>query len=616
MSLFLEQSWLAVAVPLGVAFLLYLIGRVIGKASAWIAMLAPVSVLLTGVATATEVYGSHGASPGSPYVGALVAEGGRTWLVEGLGMGWAVDGLSAVMLIVVGTVALMVMLFSVGYMSEDPGYPRYFTFLSLFTAAMTGLVMADGLVGLFLSWELVGVCSYLLIGFWYHKPSASAAAMKAFLVTRVGDVGFLLGLALLWREAGTLDIAGVMASLPDLSQATITASALLLFMGAAGKSAQFPLHLWLPDAMEGPTPVSALIHAATMVAAGVFLVARMWPLFEASPAALDVILVLAVITAVGAATIALSQRDIKKVLAYSTISQLGFMFAALGAGAWRIAMFHLVTHAAFKALLFLGSGSVIHGTETQDMREMGGLARKMPITAVTWIIGVTALSGIPPLAGFFSKDEVVTMVLHDATWAGVLLVVASLLTAFYAFRATRLTFFGEYRGHHHPHESGATMALPLIILAVPAAGLGFFGHQIIEVMGGEAHSLDWTVASISIAVALTGAGGAWLLYSIGPERDERIAGSLGRLWTFSQEAYRYDDLVKRVVIDPTIGLTKVVYQALDRLVIDGLVEGLGSGARRLGAYFTRLQNGDGQWYSALIGAGVIVLIAISVWVVR
>ena len=318
------------------------------------------------------------------------------------------------MLLVVGTVALMVMVFSIGYMAEDPGRVRYFALLSAFTGSMTLLVIGDSFATLFIGWELVGACSYLLIGFWYQKPSAMKAAVKAFLTTRVGDVGLLFGLAVLWSATGSLGYTRVMEGLPQMAPPVVTTAAVLLAIGAIGKSAQFPLQIWLPDAMEGPTPVSALIHAATMVAAGVFLVARVWPLFEAAPAARTLLLAVGLISALGAALAAIPQRDIKKVLAYSTISQLGFMFAALGVGAWAFAFFHLMTHAAFKALLFLTSGSVIHGSGTQDMREMGGLRKEMPFTFAAWLVGMFALVGFWPMSGFFSKDAIL-----DAVWLAV-----------------------------------------------------------------------------------------------------------------------------------------------------------------------------------------------------
>lgn len=619
MGVLLENAWLAAFIPATLAAALFVLGKRGGKAVAWIAMLGPASVALTGMAAAGKILSMHAEALDAPYTTAVVSAGSTLWMVQGqaaISMGYAVDGLTAIMLLVVGVVAFMVMLFSVGYMAGDEGFHRYYTLLSLFTASMTALVLADNLVGVFLSWELVGVCSYLLIGFWYHKPSASAAAMKAFLVTRVGDVGLFLGLALLWKATGGLGLASVMLAVPGLDQATVTTAALLVFTGAVGKSAQFPLHLWLPDAMEGPTPVSALIHAATMVAAGVFLVARTWPLFEASAAALQVVLAIGVITAFGAATIALGQTDIKRVLAYSTISQLGFMFAALGAGAPEIAMFHLVTHAAFKALLFLASGSVIHGSGTQNMHEMGGLAKKMKVTAVTWIVGVAALSGLWPLSGFWSKDEVVASVLDASGVAGFFLLAASALTAIYSFRATRMTFFGEHRGSGHPHESPASMLVPLVSLGALAAVLGFAGHQIAELMGTEAHALNPVVAVVSLSIAVGGSLLGFLLFPAGERSDERAERVLGPAWRYSKAAYGYDALVDAAVVRPTVALARVIYEAVDRFVVDGVVEGAGVLAKRVGGGLARLQTGEVQWYAALMGGGAVILLVVAMWAVR
>jgi NADH-quinone oxidoreductase subunit L len=436
--------------------------------------------------------------------------------------------------------------------------------------------------------------------------------MKAFLVTHVGDAAMLLGLAVLWKAAGTLSIAPLLAKAPSLPAGVATVAALLLFAGAVGKSAQFPLHFWLPDAMEGPTPVSALIHAATMVAAGVFLVARMWPLFAVSGAALTVILTIGVFTALAAATVAVAQTDIKKVLAYSTISQLGFMFAALGVGAWPAALFHLVTHAAFKALLFLGSGSVIHGTGTQELPEMGGLARRMPVTAVTWTVGALALAGFPGLAGFFSKDAVLAAVLHGSPVAGVALLVASFLTAFYITRATSLAFLGTARTDGHAHEGGPAMAVPLVVLAAGAAALGYFGGPLMHLLGAEAEHLDLLIAGVSGVVAVAGIGLGYAFYRRGLAADEALSTRLGAGWGAMRAAYGFDDAVARLVTRPVIGGADAAYERVDRGRIDAFVEWCGAAARRAGVWLAALENGDGQWYAALVGAGVILLLAMSV----
>lgn len=609
----LDNLGLVVALPFAIAALVWVVGRFSRALVPVVALVAPLAVLATGVSAILKT-GSFEGYTGA-YLTPPVAEGSFRWLLgstEAIQMGWTVDGLTAIMLVVVGLVASMVVIFSIGYMAEDSGYTRYFALLALFTGSMTVLVVADGLVGLFVGWELVGACSYLLIGFWFTKPSAAAAAIKAFITTRVGDLGLLLGIGILWQTVGRLSYTDVFSAVDALSPATVTLVAILLFVGAMGKSAQFPLHIWLPEAMEGPTPVSALIHAATMVAAGVFLVARVWPLFEASPEARLVVLVVGAFTALAAATVAVAQTDIKKVLAYSTISQLGFMFAALGAGAWVAAVFHLVTHAGFKALLFLGSGSVIHGTGTQDMREMGGLRKYMGVTTFTWIVGSLALAGVPLFAGFFSKDEVIHGVLSASPIAGGALVLASLLTAFYITRATRMTFFGEYRGTGHPHEGGWSMKGPLLVLAVPAVFAGFAGHKIAALLGEHAEALDPTTAAISIGVALLGIAGGWYLYRDGAESEAEMESRFSGVWPVLRSAYRFDPAVDAVIVRPTLAASTWLYEMLDRGVIDPLAEGVGGFARWLGSGVSRVQYGDTQWYVSLIGAGTVLILAIAV----
>ncbi|HHJ99085.1 MAG TPA: NADH-quinone oxidoreductase subunit L [Actinobacteria bacterium] len=605
--------WVVIGAPVMIALLIAAAGAGPVKYTRWLALIGPVVGAYVGAATLFEaVPVGEGASDA-----AAVAAESVSWLNVTSGsidIGLLADPLAAMMLVVVGVVASMVIIFSFGYMADDPSQPRYFSLISAFTAAMNGLVLSTSLVGLFVAWELVGACSYLLIGFWFTKPSAARAAVKAFLVTRVGDVGLLLALALLWRETSTLVIADVLAAVPTLAPTTITTVALLLFVGAAGKSAQFPLHVWLPDAMEGPTPVSALIHAATMVAAGVFLVARTWPLFEASESAQLVVLVIGTVTALGAATIAVPQTDIKRVLAYSTISQLGFMFAALGAGAWVAAFFHLVTHAAFKSLLFLASGSVIHGSGTQDLREMGGLGRIMPITGATWLVGVAALAGLPPLAGFFSKDAVLDAVWVHAPVAGVALFVASGLTAFYSFRATRLAFSGSFRGAGHPHESPVSMTGPLVVLAALAFTLGGASWWFADLYGGHG-GLALPIAVASTLVAGAGAVIGWIVYRPGPEVDTRLAHALGRLWRSAGSAYGVDALVMRGAAATERGAT-TVSDRFDRRIIDGAANGVASIAQRVGREFNELQSGEGQHYAALVGAGAVLLTSLALWLGR
>ncbi|MDO8914748.1 MAG: NADH-quinone oxidoreductase subunit L [Coriobacteriia bacterium] len=541
------------------------------------------------------------------------------WLVSGgvsIPLEFGIDPLAAVMLAVIGVVTLCVVVFSIGYMKGERGLVRYFGVIALFALAMVMLVTARSLVGLFVGWELVGACSYLLIGFWYEKPSAAEAARKAFIVTRVGDAGLLLGMALLWREAGSLDIATLLGRPESLGSGVLVAATLLLFAGAAGKSAQFPLHTWLPDAMEGPTPVSALIHAATMVAAGVFLVARMWPLFAAAPTTLSVVIAIGAFTALAAATVAMAQSDIKKVLAYSTISQLGFMFAALGAGAWVAALFHLVTHAAFKALLFLSSGSVIHGSGTQDLREMGGLSRKMPVTTVVWVVGGLALAGVPPLAGFFSKDAVIASVLHASPLAGVALVLASVLTGAYVARATRLAFFGEYRGTSHPHESPAVMTGPLLVLAVLAAVLGLAATAFGTFLGAEHEAISIPVAVVSVLAAGLGIAMGWIVWSRDAVAEQYFAPALRRVWEAARTGYGLDTLLDRVVVRPVAAVARLAYGFVDGVAIDGVVEGTASAASGLGGLLARLSNGEIGWYGTLMGLGTVLVIAATIWLAR
>ncbi|MCX8007358.1 MAG: NADH-quinone oxidoreductase subunit L [Coriobacteriia bacterium] len=547
--------------------------------------------------------------------GGAVAEWSTTWLAQGdvhVPISFSSDALSGVMLAVVGVVAACVVCFSWGYMAHEEGRPRYFSILMLFTGAMAVLVLAQDLVTLFVGWELVGACSYLLIGFWYRRPAATRAAIKAFMTTRVGDAAMLVGMALLWRAAGTLSIGEISSSVGVLPQATTTAAALLLFVGAAGKSAQFPLHIWLPDAMEGPTPVSALIHAATMVASGVFLIARTWPLFEASQAARGVMLAVGVLTAVYAAVVAVGQSDIKKMLAHSTISQLGFMFAALGAGAWGAAMFHLVTHAAFKALLFLAAGSVIHATGTQDLREMGGLFRKMPLTAACWIAGALALSGWWPFAGFFSKDAVIAAVAATSPFASWVLVATSALTAVYIWRATAHAFFGEREGEASVHGSGLSMALPLVLLATGALALGWFGRSLADVLGAhEVHAQAGTLAAAVAAVAAgTGLGAAWYL------RERRSGTEIpsGAVLNAVRSGFGVDASVETVVVRPFVAAARWIAGAVDRKVIDRLANGVGGASVTVGGAFARLQTGEADVYASFVGVGFVVLAAIALWV--
>ncbi len=618
MATLVNAPWIAVLLPALLAAVIALAGRAVRPAIAWVAwvaMLGPIAVTVLGIGSLMAIGGAE--ASGEPWASALASSGAATWFSAGgvtLSLPWAVDSLTAIMLLVVGIVALMVMIFSLGYMSEDPGFVRYYALLSLFTASMTLLVVGGSLLTLFVGWELVGACSYLLIGFWFTKPSAAAAATKAFLTTRVGDVGLMLGLAVLWTATGSLGYAEVSEALPTLAPTAVTAAAVLLAIGAMGKSAQFPLHIWLPDAMEGPTPVSALIHAATMVAAGVFLVARIWPVFELAPAAQTLLLIVGTISALGGSVIAVAQTDIKKVLAYSTISQLGFMFAALGVGAWEVAFFHLVTHAAFKALLFLTAGSVIHGSGTQELAEMGGLRKAMPVTFVVWLVGVAALAGVPPLAGFFSKDAVLDVVWLGAPVAAVALFAATALTGLYSAYATRLAFFGESRSKVHAHESSTAMLVPLAVLAVGAATLGLLGERLIAALGEHPEPLSLPITAIAVVLA---AGGAMIGWTLGG-RMASVAPGTGRskatMFVFS--GFRFDELVRTLVITPTVAMSRGLWAIVDRFVIDGVVEGSAYATRRAGSRLSKAHSGDTQGYVVIIVLTVAVMLAATVWLGR
>ena len=599
------------------------------------------------------------------HAGEAIGFGAHRWLeVDPLRIevGARVDGLTAVMLVVVTSVALLVQFYSQGYMAGDPGYPRYFAFLSLFTTAMLGLVLASSLLMVFIHWELVGLCSYLLIGFWFPNPprpgyiAPAAAAKKAFIVTRFGDLGFLVAILLIWTRTGTFDIRELqeMAQAGAIGSTVLTLFALGVFAGAAGKSAQFPLHTWLPDAMEGPTPVSALIHAATMVAAGVYLVARLFPVYDASDTAMAVVAAVGAITAVVAATMGLVMHDLKRVLAYSTISQLGYMMLGLGAGGLVAGIFHLMNHAFFKALLFLGSGSVNHGTNTFDMRRMGGLWRPMPITFITFLVGSLSLAGIWPLSGFWSKDEVLLDAWHynKAVFAAALGV--AFLTAFYMFRAIFLTFFGEYRGgdpsaghgahgtasahgdESHaghetadevaPHESPLVMWLPLVVLMVPSIISGFlnaggvFGRPFGDFITAslpeamrehEEHHFEWWIAITSSVLAVLGIVLAGAFYAFGRRVQVPVPGVARPLYTLFARKYFMDDLYEKGLVGGALyrGVCRLCAW-FDATVVDGLVNGAGYVTRWTGGLLRRAQAGTEQAYGLVLtgGAALAVLV--------
>ncbi len=555
-----------------------------------------------------------------------------------------VDVLSAVMMFVVSTVSALIHVYSIGYMAHDASVPRFMSYLSLFTFFMLALVTADNFLQLYFGWEGVGLVSYLLIGFWYTRPSAAAAAIKAFLVNRVGDFGFALGIAAIYLVFDSVEFDVVFAGAPDFVDTeivflgmgvdTLTVICILLFIGAMGKSAQLPLHTWLPDAMEGPTPVSALIHAATMVTAGVFLVARCSPLFEYSPTALGFVAFIGATTALFAATIGLVQNDIKRVIAYSTCSQLGYMFFACGVSAYAAGIFHLYTHAFFKALLFLGAGSVIHAmSDEQDMRRMGGIWRKIPITyAVMWI-GSLALAGVPFFAGYYSKDLILeaAWAAHGpfasyAFWLGIL---AAVLTAFYSWRLLFLTFHGEPRAAPevmaHVHESPKVMTVPLILLAVGAAFAGIAGLPMVEASGEfwqgsifvrpehavleEAHHAPFLVKILPVIVALIGIALAYVMYLREPALPARVAGALPALYRFLYNKWYFDELYDRLFVAPAKRLGVGLWQAVDVGVIDHFgPDGVAASALTVARRAVRLQTGYLYHYAFAMLIGVAALV--------
>jgi NADH-quinone oxidoreductase subunit L len=572
------------------------------------------------------------------------------WIVAGnfrAGFDLQIDQLTVVMLLVVTGVGFLIHIYSTGYMAHEGGYYRFFSYLNLFMFFMLILVMAANYVLLFVGWEGVGLCSYLLIGFYFLKKSASDAGKKAFIVNRIGDFGFMLGMFLLFRTFHTLDFTTLFAAASGPSWGheawgqfgTMTIACLLLFMGATGKSAQLPLYVWLPDAMEGPTPVSALIHAATMVTAGVYVVARSHILFVHSETAMVVVAVVGCATAFFAATIGLVQTDIKKVLAYSTVSQLGYMFLACGVGAFSAGVFHLMTHAFFKALLFLAAGSVIHamGGE-QDMRKMGGLSKKIKYTYWTMLIATLAIAGIPPLAGFFSKDAILFSAFqieggHPLYAIGLL---TALLTSFYMFRLIFLTFFGKprYDEHHvHVHESPWSMLGPLVILAVlsvigawlaaPAlwGGTDYFASFLAPIFGTPqsvealsetgAHQLEIILAIVAVASALIGLGVAYWLYIRQPEKPEQLAKSMKPVYNTLLNKYYVDELYAAAIIKPLMWISTIVlWKGVDVAGIDGTVNGIASGATSLGDTVRRTQSGNTRSYAVWVVIGALVVIAV------
>ncbi|MBF2076311.1 MAG: NAD(P)H-quinone oxidoreductase subunit 5 [Synechococcales cyanobacterium C42_A2020_086] len=681
-----EYAWLIPVLPLAGAMLLGLglisfnktVNQIRKGSAVFIVSLLGAAMVLSFLLLGSQIQGHP------PYTRLI------EWAAAGdfhLTMGYTVDHLTAMMLVIVTTVAFFVMIYTDGYMAHDPGYVRFYAYLSLFSSSMLGLVVSPNLLQVYVFWELVGMCSYLLIGFWYDRKAAADACQKAFVTNRVGDFGLLLGILALFWATGSFEFDIMGERLGELVQTGALGSglaalfAILVFLGPVAKSAQVPLHVWLPDAMEGPTPISALIHAATMVAAGVFLIARMYPVFEHVPSAMNVIAWTGAVTAFIGATTAITQNDIKKGLAYSTMSQLGYMVMAMGVGAYGAGLFHLMTHAYFKAMLFLGSGSVIHGMEAvvghdptlaQDMRLMGGLRKYMPITAITFLIGTLAICGIPPFAGFWSKDEILgaTFAANPALW-GIGWLTAG-ITAFYMFRMYFSTFEGSFRGndgeikrqlkvaelqrmglslgpgamnpqeltmdaevdehdasnHHHsssPHESPITMTLPLIALAIPSIVIGLVGtpfanyfeafiHPPGEIIEGIPSEVEWgeflTMGGSSVGVALIGITLASLMYLSRKIDPAAIAKQIEPLYKLSLNKWYFDDVYEVLFVQGSRRLARQVME-VDLRIVDGFVNLAGFVTLVTGEALKYLETGRAQFYALIVFGAVLGLVLLS-----
>ena len=613
----LTHAWLIPLLP-AVAFLL--IGIFFQNTSR-IAAFVAISLMLASFVLSLGVVAAvllHSVTIENPFIQRV------PWFaITGLAidMGVLIDPISAMMLGVVSLVSLLVQIYSIGYMSGDDGFTRFFAYLSLFAAAMLGLVIAVNFLQMFVFWELVGLCSYLLIGYYYYKISAREAAKKAFMTTRVGDFGLLVGIVLLQTLFGTLDFQVLAGKIgPHIAAhgtAFLTIVALLIFAGPLAKSGQFPLHVWLPDAMEGPTPVSALIHAATMVVAGVYLVARSYFLFSMLPDAMSVVAWVGGFTAFFAATIALTQREIKRILAYSTVSQLGYMMLALGVGSLTASMFHLMTHAFFKSLMFLAAGSVLHALHDRaDIFQMGGLRRKMPITFVAMGIGVLAISGIPPFAGFFSKDEILAAVAKTSLPLYLLASITACMTAFYMSRMFFTVFFGAGKSDDHPHEAPVSMRIALIVLSalsVTAGWLGYIGGfgEWVRYGPAERAGIDWAIAGTSTILALAAMTLAWLIYGARKISADALAAKYQLCYKTSFNKYYVDELylwLNHTFVD---GLGKILAWT-DINIVDGIVNGIGNLACRLAAKLRLTQTGQVQHYLLAFFSAAVLIVVIFV----
>ncbi len=635
------MDWLLAipALPAAAFAVMVALPRRVRNSILWLPISAIVASLALSVAAFARVWpgGSELTSVKWNYSWVLATVGGRPFE-----LGLQLDAMTAILLVTVTFVATCVQIYSVGYMHRDERIGWYYAVLSLFTSAMLGLVLADNLLLAFATWEVMGLCSYLLIGFWYQLEAPRKASQKAFLTTRVGDLGFLFAMLVIYQAAGTWELSDVFSTVASWAPGVAAAAAIGLFIGAMGKSAQMPLHVWLPDAMAGPTPASALIHAATMVAAGVYLVARMMPIFEEAPQVLFVMLVIGIVTAIAAGLMAAVQHDVKKVLAYSTISQLGLMFVALGAGAVGAAMFHLVTHAFFKSLLFLGAGVIIHSARTQDMREMGGLRRYMPWTWATFTIGSLALAGVPPFSGFFSKDEILAVLYHEhILWAFALVLVASGLTAFYMTRLYFRVFEGPAQDEHL-HEGHKSMVIPMVALAAITVGIGWTTVKFAEFLGHEGEWPSLLFIGISGVVAATGIGMGWWVYGRPSVVVNTQVYKAKWQWLYNalvQKLY-FDMVYEAVFIKPYMracewlavfdsrfidGVVNGVARGwivlagvgwkFDGLVIDGLVNALASASKGAGTSLRRIQTGRLQSYQRLVFSAVVLVMLCLVFYV-
>ena len=610
----MQNLWIIPALPFAGFLINGIFGRKLPKAL--VSAIAILSVVLS-FAWVLRVYLTAGDLAVAP-----LHEHHFTWIQSGtFNVGWdyMADKLTMIMLLVVTGIGSLIHIYATGYMAHEEGYYRFFAYLNLFMFFMLNLVLGGNFLLLFVGWEGVGLCSYLLIGFYFVKKSATTAGNKAFIVNRIGDFGFSLAMFLIVINFGSLDFGKVFAAAAGKPTGVLTAIALLLLLGAAGKSAQIPLYVWLPDAMEGPTPVSALIHAATMVTAGVYMCTRSAAIFTHAPVAMEAVALVGLATAVFAATIGMAQNDIKKVFAYSTVSQLGYMFLGVGVGAFSAGVWHLVTHAFFKALLFLGAGSVIHACHgEQDMRHMGGLKKYAPWTCLVLACASLAIAGFPGTSGFFSKDAILTAAYEHAPWMFWVGVFTAGMTAFYVWRAFWMTFWGDYKGHGHPHESPWSMLGPLVVLAVLSLGGGFF-FNVPQILSGmfplkEAGADEAMLMGISVAAGLAGIAISYFLYVMRPELPGKFASALGGVYTLVYNKYFVDEAYDAAVVSPMIqGSESLLWKIVDKGMIDGIVNGMGSQAQSIGGVLRRMQSGNIRSYATWILVGsVVLLIALGV----